>query len=183
MFTLTRDSARRGRWKRGRAERLVEAYADLILRLSYSYLRSTQDAEDICQTVLLRLLMTDPPIRDEEHERAWVIRTTANACKDVLKSARHRRVVALDAVGEVQGPATDDPAELVSDAGAEALAAVMELPDVYREAVHLHYVEGCPIREVARLTDSTEAAVAKRLSRARKMLRTRLGEDHGRADG
>ena len=38
------------------AERLVEAYADLILRLSYTYLKSTHDAEDVCQTVLLKLM-------------------------------------------------------------------------------------------------------------------------------
>lgn len=38
------------------AERLVNAYSDLILRLSYTYLKSTQDGEDICQTVLLKLL-------------------------------------------------------------------------------------------------------------------------------
>ena len=38
------------------AERLVRTYADLILRLSYTYLKSTHDAEDICQNVLIKLL-------------------------------------------------------------------------------------------------------------------------------
>ena len=41
---------------RGEAERLVHAYSDLILRLSYTYLKSTDDAQDICQTVFLKLL-------------------------------------------------------------------------------------------------------------------------------
>ena len=38
------------------AERLVNTYSDLILRLSYTYLHSAQDAEDICQTVFLKCL-------------------------------------------------------------------------------------------------------------------------------
>ena len=41
---------------RAEAERLVYTYSDLILRLSYTYLKSTHDAEDICQNVLLKLL-------------------------------------------------------------------------------------------------------------------------------
>ena len=41
---------------RTEAERLVQTYSDMILRLSYTYLKSTQDAEDICQTVFLKLL-------------------------------------------------------------------------------------------------------------------------------
>ena len=34
--------------ERQEAERLVETYSDLVLRLSYSYLNQTQDAQDIC---------------------------------------------------------------------------------------------------------------------------------------
>ena len=36
------------------ANRLVATYADTILRVSYTYLHNTQDAEDICQEVLLK---------------------------------------------------------------------------------------------------------------------------------
>ena len=96
------------------AERLVANYADLILRLSYTYLGSTADAEDICQTVLLRLMTKAPRFQNEEHERAWVIRTTANACKDLLKSAARRSTVGLEAAGEVAAP--DAPDGAVADA-------------------------------------------------------------------
>ena len=46
--------------ERQEAERLVETYSDLVLRLSYSYLNQTQDAQDICQTVFLKLLERAP---------------------------------------------------------------------------------------------------------------------------
>ena len=76
---------------RTEAERLVQTYSDMILRLSWTYLKSTQDAEDICQTVFLKLLTGGMVFDSPEHEKAWIIRATANACKDALR-ASHRRL-------------------------------------------------------------------------------------------
>ena len=70
---------------RTQAEYLVYTYSDLILRLSYTYLKSTHDAEDICQTVFLKYLTAGQKFSDREHEKAWIIRTAVNACKDVLQ--------------------------------------------------------------------------------------------------
>lgn len=109
------------------AQRLVNSYSDLILRLSFTYLKSTQDGEDICQTVLLKLLTGGEVFESPEHERAWVIRTTINACKDELRAFR-RRAVPLDTVAETAAP--EPP-------GSEVLDAVMALPGKYREAVYL----------------------------------------------
>ena len=70
---------------RKQAERLVYTYADMILRLmSYTYLKSTHNAEDICQTVFLKYLTNAPAFESAEHEKAWVLRTAVNACKDFL---------------------------------------------------------------------------------------------------
>ena len=84
---------------RGEAERLVHAYSDLILRLSYTYLKSTDDAQDICQTVFLKLLQKPQAFSSPEHEKAWIIRTAVNLCKDHLKSGwrppKYRTVIYL----------------------------------------------------------------------------------------
>ena len=147
------------------AERLVGAYADLILRLSYTYLKSTHDAEDICQTVLLKLMGAPARFEGPEHERAWVVRTTANACKDVLRSGHRRRTVGLEAAPDTAAP--EEPESEVVD-------AVMALPCKYREAIYLHYYEGYSIREIAKLTGRSESAVSAHLSRGRAKLRTML---------
>lgn len=149
------------------ATRLVITYADTILRLSYTYLHSTADAEDICQTVLLHAMTQAPAFSNPEHERAWIIRTTINACKDLLKSAARRTTVALEAAGEPEAPEPPDT---------DVIDAVSHLPHDQREAIHLHYFEGYPIAEVARMVGVSEAAVTKRLSRARATLRTTLGD-------
>ncbi len=68
------------------AERLAETYSNAILRLSYTYLRNTDDAQDICQTVFVKLLAEPKFFDSPERERGYILRMTANACKDLLKS-------------------------------------------------------------------------------------------------
>ena len=148
------------------AERLVYTYSDLILRLSYTYLKSTHDAEDICQTVFLKLLTSGQTFDSPAHEKAWIIRTTANACKDALRSTFRRRTVALEAAAATAAPEAPDSA---------VLEAVMALPENYREAVYLHYFEGYSVREIAGLLGRSEAAVTAHLSRGRHKLRITLG--------
>ena len=151
------------------AERLVYTYSDLILRLSYTYLKSTHDAEDICQTVFLKLLTSGQTFDSLAHEKAWIIRTTANACKDALRSTFRRRTVALEAAAATAAPEAPDSA---------VLEAVMALPENYREAVYLHYFEGYSVREIAGLLGRSEAAVTAHLSRGRHKLRTTLGGEY-----
>ena len=151
------------------AERLVYTYSDLILRLSYTYLKSTHDAEDICQTVFLKLLTSGQTFDSPAHEKAWIIRTTANACKDALRSTFRRRTVALEAAATTAAPEAQDSA---------VLEAVMALPENYREAVYLHYFEGYSVREIAGLLGRSEAAVTAHLSRGRHKLRTTLGGEY-----
>ncbi len=150
------------------AERLVNTYSDLILRLSYTYLKSTHDAEDICQNVFLKLLTSGQTFDSPAHEKAWIIRTAANACKDVLRSAHRRRTVGLEAAAAAAAPPAPD---------STVLDAVMALPEKYREAVYLHYYEGYSVREIASLLGRSEAAVTAHLSRGRKSLRITLGGD------
>ena len=147
------------------AERLVNTYSDLILRLSYTYLRSAQDGEDVCQTVLLKLMTGDKTFDSPEHEKAWVIRAAINACKDELRALR-RRAVPLEDVPEAAAPEAPR---------SEVLDAVMTLPAKYREAIYLFYYEGYSAKEIGELTGRSEAAVSAHLSRGRKKLREMLG--------
>ena len=152
------------------AERLVNAYSDLILRLSYTYLKSTHDAEDICQTVFLKLLTGGQAFDSPAHEKAWIIRAAANACKDLLRSAHRQRTVGLELVAEP--PAPEAPASYV-------LEAVMALPVKYRQVIYLYYYEGYSAREIGGLLGQSEASVNTYLSRGRSKLRALLkGDDY-----
>ena len=75
--------------------RLVEQYADMLLRVVLNRTQNLAEAEDIIQTVYLRLLRVRPRFRSEDHERAWLLRTAINLCKDYRKSAARRRTGTL----------------------------------------------------------------------------------------
>lgn len=150
------------------AERLVYTYSDLILRISYTWLKSVYDAEDICQTVFLKMLTGGYTFKSTAHEKAWVIRTAINACKDELRAFR-RRSVGLEAIAEAAAPPIPDD---------EILEVVMRLPQKYREVIYLYYYEGYSICETASLLERSEAAVTTQLDRGRKKLRSLLGGDY-----
>ena len=140
------------------AGRFVEAYADVILRLCLTYSLTREDAQDICQNIFLTLLEDGRQFADEEHERAFVLRCTINACKDLLKSAGRRRNVPIEEAERLPAPERED----------------RSLPKHYGTALYLFYYEGCSLDEIARLCGCTSAAARKRLSRARKLLAKRL---------
>lgn len=145
-------------------ERLVDTYADTILRVCYTYLRSTQDAEDICQDVLLKVLQRPQRFFSADHERAWIIRVAANACKDLLKSRGTRATVALDDAPEPASAPHATEARLTAQSRS-VLQSVMNLPANYRVAIYLHYYEGYSIKQIAELVGASESAIATRLSR------------------
>ena len=91
-----------------RAEYLAETYADAILRLSYTYLKSTHDAQDICQTVFVKLLAEPRTFETPEHERSYVLRMAANACKDLLKIPWRKRTCGLEACAQIPAPEATD---------------------------------------------------------------------------
>lgn len=152
------------------ASRLVSQYADMILRISYQYLKQTCDAEDICQSVFLKYLTANLRFQSPEHEKAWIIRTTINACKDHLKSAFFRRTAPLEeaeaiAAAPVQVPDTD------------LLEAMKRLPRNYRISIYLYYYEGYSAREIGTMLGKNEATINQYLSRGRRKLRTYLTEE------
>ena len=153
---------------RAEAERLVDTYSDLILRLSYTYLKSTEDAQDICQSVFLKLLQPPRSFGSPEHERAWIIRAAVNLCKDHLKSRWRRSTVGLEAAGEVPAPAAEE---------GSLLSAVELLPPKYRAVIYLYYYEGYNAREIGDLLGEKPATISTRLDRGRRRLRDLLEQE------
>lgn len=64
----------------------VERYSDTIRRICMIYLKNHADTEDIFQTVFLKYILNENTFENGEHEKAWFIRVTINACKDLLKN-------------------------------------------------------------------------------------------------
>ena len=125
------------------ASRAIERYSDTVRRLCMIHLKNYADTEDIFQTVFLKYVLSSVSFESEEHEKAWIIRVTINACKDLLKSFFRSRTVSLEQV-------LDQPAPLAPE-HREVLEAVLALPPKYKDVVYLHYYEGYTAPEIGRI--------------------------------
>lgn len=146
---------------------VVCAYGDLVYRLAYARLQSRQDAEDIFQEVFLRYIRKAPVFSDENHAKAWFLRTTINCCKNFWMSAWRRRTVAW--TEEVL------PAYCYETEESQMLAEAMaQLPVKDRTLLHLYYYEGLTAKEIAKIQHIPAGTVRMQLSRGRKKLKTLL---------
>ena len=145
----------------------IERYADTVQRLCMVHLKNRADTEDIFQTVFLKYALHSASFANEEHEKAWFIRVTLNACKDLSRSLFRHRTVPLEEIAEL-------PAQLTPD-NREVLEAVLSLPAQCKSAVYLHYYEGYTAPEISQILGKRVNTVYTLLTRAKKMLKEKLG--------
>ena len=150
-------------------EQAIEQYADMIRRLCMIHLKNEADTEDIFQTVFLKYVLSSVSFENEEHEKAWFIRVTINACKDLLKSFFRSRTTSLEELMEQPAPLPPDHREV--------LEAVLSLPKKYRDVVYLHYYEDYTAPEIGAILGRNVNTVYTLLTRSKELLRKRLGGD------
>ena len=142
-------------------ERAVGIYGNSLYRLCSVMTGNKEDAQDAVQECFLRYITKAPDFRDEEHEKAWLVRVSANICKDILRKRKHQSLLSLDDIKNL----------VVSEDNAQILGLLVSLDEKYRIIIHLHYVEGYKTDEISSMLDISRAAVKKRLQRGREMLR------------
>lgn len=143
---------------------LFQRYKNDVYRLAVSYTHSVQEAEDVCQTVFLRLMEQKSIMPGKE--KAWLLQVTANQCKSLLRSARWKKTEPL----EEQTIIFEKPEQ------EDIWAAVMKLKPGYRAVIYLFYCEEYSVKEIAKLLKIKESAVTTRLSRARQILKNESKE-------
>ena len=139
-------------------------YRDDVYRLAVCYTRSREEAEDVCQTVFLKLLEQKNIASGKEKQ--WLMKVAANECRNLLRSLWWRTTVPMEDTISVEPPQVN-----------ETLLAVLSLEPKYRFVVYLHYYEMLSTDEIGKLLHITRSAVTTRLSRARAMLKSKLKED------
>ena len=148
-------------------DRAVDLYADTVKRICFCHLKCREDAEDIFQEVFLKYMLHEGEFESGEHEKAWLIRVSLNACKDRLRGLLRRSSLSLEEVAEQAAEGSGERRELLS--------AVLALPVKYRDVIYLHYYEGYTAAQIAQLLRSRENTVYSLLKRGRDMLRKALG--------
>ena len=150
---------------------IYDKYSEAVFRTAFAYCKNRSDAEDIMQEVFLRRFgSSSSSSSSEQAEKSWLLKVTANMCRDMFRSLRYK--FSLTAIPL-------DEASLVYETPEESAVyhAVMELPPKYRLVIHLYYYEGYSVSEIAGIVSASETAVQTRLYRARKSLKKALGKE------
>lgn len=98
-------------------EEAARRYGDMVYRVACHALGDHAEAEDVTQTVLLRLYQHSGGFESEEHQKRWLLRVAVNESRKALRSPWRKRMIPLEE--------WDGPAEESSDG--EVLEAVMAL--------------------------------------------------------
>lgn len=156
----------------GAVELALNLFGNDILRISYSYLKRREDAEDIVQETLIRFMQSKLYFETEQQAKGWLLRVAVNLCKDYLKSAAYRKQTPIPEGYDVADEATIP----VPEEESEVLQAVMSLPEKYRGPLHLYYYEEYNTKEIAEILEKKESTVRSLLKRGRDKLAQRLEE-------
>jgi RNA polymerase sigma factor (sigma-70 family) len=149
-------------------EAVFREYAPLIYRTARAITGSTEDAEDIVQTIFLRLLHGDYAANVPRNPRAYLHQAAVNLALDVMRRRQRRTFIHdMDRL-ESPAPSGTDFGGLQHERLDAALAALEP------EAVHilfLRYAHGYNDAEIAGLLGTSRGAVTLRLFRVRRRLR------------
>lgn len=144
---------------------LYRRHVGMVYQVCLILMKNVPDAEDATQTVFRKVMEYDKPFRDPEHEKAWLIVTARNECKNQLKHWWRTQRAGDKALEHLTW-------ELPEDQG--VWEQIRALPEQYRLVLYLHYYQGYATGEIADMLGENPSTVRSRLVQARKKLKLRL---------
>ena len=150
---------------------LYRRHVDMVYQICLMLMKNVPDAEDAVQTVFRKVMEYDKPFRDHEHEKAWLIVTARNECRNQLKHWWRTRREGEEVLNRLAWEQPGDGA---------LWEAVLRLPENYRLALYLHYYQGRTALETAEILGRNPSTVRGWLVQARRKLKELLeAEEYG----
>jgi RNA polymerase sigma-70 factor (ECF subfamily) len=153
---------------------LVDRYARAAYSVAYSVTGRHEDAEDAAQESFLVALQRIEECRKPDRFGAWLMTIVRNRSRNLVRREVLRDTDPIPATAGSKGPSPDRVAEQ-TELRRQLQEALAELPEVQREIVLLHDMEGWKHREIADRLGLPSGTVRSHLHFARKALRTSLG--------
>lgn len=151
----------------GEMDSILDHYQDMVYGLALARTGSRTDADDVFQEVFLAYHQCGKTFRDEEHRKAWLLRTTVNQCRRVTSSSWRRKTVPLSEREDV-------PVQFQEPEENQVWEALQSLSEDYRLPLYLFYFQGLSTREIAKALAVRPGTVRMRLTRGRDQLRETL---------
>ena len=157
----------------GELTEIIDRYQTTVFGLALAKTGSRADADDVFQEVFLAYFQSGKVFREEEHRKAWLLRTTLNLCRRVTQSSWRKKTVPLTADADA-----DTPVPFREPEENQVWQALAQLEETYRLPIYLFYFQALSTREIARVLSIRPGAVRMRLSRGREQLRALLKGDY-----
>ena len=170
----------------GDFEALFAEYHSLVVGTAFRVTGRGEDAEDVLQTVFIRLLKRWDELELSARPAAYLRRAAVNASLDLLRARARAGAVPLDddATPELEqtGVASPEQHRLDAEMRRRLRQALVGLSDRSAQVFVMRYLEELPNKEIARTLGMTQTAVAVMLHRARHHVRDHLNEFIGGMD-
>lgn len=139
-----------------------------VYRVCFAFMKNPSDTEDAVQNTFYKMIKSGVAFESEEHEKAWLIRTATNVCKNSVKHWFRKRVDLVDYENllSTENIEIDDTFEVV-----------MRLPDKYKTVVYLYYYKGYTTPDISNILQKPQSTIRNYLHEARGILKEKLGGD------
>jgi RNA polymerase sigma-70 factor (ECF subfamily) len=151
-------------------EKVFLQHKDLVFRAAYRVTGNATDAEDVLQTVFLRLAR-QTTLPDIGNLPGYLHRSAVNASLDILRSRKESRTLSLDDENNSVEPASHGDAQVAAEVRDWLRHALARLNPRWAEMFVLRFVEELTNRDVARMMNTSPAVVAVILHRTRTQLK------------
>lgn len=158
-------------------EALVRRHLRAAYAVALSVLGDVADAEDVCQDAFLVALERLEDCRRPERFAAWLLQIVRNRARNAIRYAGVRQALPLEAIHGVAGGQSPDREAIRARVRDRLLDALQELPEIQRQVLMLHDLEGWRHREIAEALEIPEGTARAHLSQARRAMRRLLGAE------
>ena len=195
MFKSELDQELIGRLQRREkdaADQLARIYGPMIHQLAFRYMKSWEDAEEVAQDVMMKVVRRIDAFRGDSALSSWIYRITFNTAMSRLRNSKHSRPFEVLHADLAKEPASGqdpfdsadwsglgDDAVMRAELRAALAHALEQLPDVYRVPVVLRDIQGLTTEEASEVLNVKTQTLKSRLHRGRMMLRERLAAFSG----
>lgn len=144
---------------------IYERNLKTVYQVCFMYLKNKHDTEDAVQNTFLKLYKKNIVFENKEHEKAWLIVTASNICKNDLKYWFKKHVSSLiDDVGHHQ---QED----------RVLKHILKMDEKYKLIFYLYYYQGYKTKEISKILSINESTIRSHIHRGRDYLKKSLKED------
>jgi RNA polymerase sigma-70 factor (ECF subfamily) len=160
------------------SEEIFRQHSQLIYRTAFAITGHSEDAEDVLQTIFLKLLRREFPPDLSRNPRAYLYRAAVNASLSIIRSRRrHTQIVDVDRIKNPVSTGVNADEEIQK----QLLQAIGQLNSKAVEILMLRYVHDFSDAEIAKMLGTSRGTIAVSLNRSRarirKLMRAASGEE------